>query len=364
MTHGNGATSGVPTTEPPTRRRRAAIAVGLMVVAASLALAAAPASAVASDAPRAIKAIGYSAGIRIYFAPPADDGGSPITSYKISRVPNDGGIHVPVDSTQPATGMAFDSTAVAGTEYSYTVTATNADGTSGPSSPMIATRPAAVLTDYTKFAESQTAFITRQYHDFLGRVPTAGELTAGQTFLTATPNVGGNYIQTLATDASRTSRLAVVRLYFAYFKRGPDHGGLAYWTAQIKNGKNLNDVSNSFARSHEFKTTYGSLSNVDFVTLVYQNVLDRDPEPTGFAFWTNQLDQKLVIRGRVMTQFSESSEYKTSSKGKVQAADAWDAMTSTNISVGDLALLGAHIQAGGNVGDVAQYIIAQSAYHV
>ena len=58
----------------------------------------------------------------------------------------------------------------------------------------------------------------------------------------------------------------------------------------------------------EFKTMYGNLTNGQFVTLVYQNVLDRNPKPADHAYWKGQLDQGVINRGRLMTLFSESAE--------------------------------------------------------
>ncbi len=40
------------------------------------------------------------------------------------------------------------------------------------------------------------------------------------------------------------------------------------------------------ASSAEFTSQYGSRDNTSFVTLVYQNVLGRVPDPGGLAFWT------------------------------------------------------------------------------
>lgn len=38
------------------------------------------------------------------------------------------------------------------------------------------------------------------------------------------------------------------------------------------------------------------------------NILDRDPEPAGYAFWLDALDRKLVDLPSLLAQFSESNE--------------------------------------------------------
>ncbi len=97
----------------------------------------------------------------------------------------------------------------------------------------------------------------------------------------------------------------VARLYQAYFRRLPDSGGLQYWTAT---GMPLADISQAFAESPEFQTVYGSLSNREFVDLVYQNVMGRGGDAAGTSFWTGELDRG-ASRGRIMVGFSESPEF-------------------------------------------------------
>jgi Tol biopolymer transport system component len=102
-------------------------------------------------------------------------------------------------------------------------------------------------------------------------------------------------------------RPALIRLYFAYFRRLPDAGGLAYWTGKLDAGTSLDRVSSSFAASPEFKSTYGATTNGGFVKLIYQNIFSRQPDAAGLAYWTGRLDDG-TSRGTVMTNFSESSE--------------------------------------------------------
>ncbi len=105
---------------------------------------------------------------------------------------------------------------------------------------------------------------------------------------------------------------SVERLYLAYFGRLPDDAGLAFWNGEIDRGRSLADVSEQFAQSPEFTSLYGSVSNAEFVELVYRNVLDRSPDAAGLAHWTSQLDTGALTRGGVMLGFSDSSEFKDS----------------------------------------------------
>lgn len=97
----------------------------------------------------------------------------------------------------------------------------------------------------------------------------------------------------------------IARLYHAYFLRAPERGGRDYWNST---GRPLGEVSQAFAESAEFQGRYGALTNAEFVSLIYQNVLKRPAEGTGFSFWTGQLDQGLS-RGGIMVHFSEAPEF-------------------------------------------------------
>lgn len=102
---------------------------------------------------------------------------------------------------------------------------------------------------------------------------------------------------------------SVQRLYSAYFLRNPDQGGFAFWVDEYSSGnRNIRQISQAFEQSPEFIQTYGSLNNEEFVELVYQNVLDRDPDAGGAAFWKGELDGGYP-RGAMMIGFSESKEY-------------------------------------------------------
>jgi hypothetical protein len=105
-------------------------------------------------------------------------------------------------------------------------------------------------------------------------------------------------------------RAPLVRLYWAFFLRAPDKSGLDYWVGKLNAGKKLAAVASQFAQSSEFQTKYGSASNAKFVTLVYENVLEREPDAAGLAYWVTRLDAGTKTRGDVMTNFSESGEGK------------------------------------------------------
>ncbi len=113
--------------------------------------------------------------------------------------------------------------------------------------------------------------------------------------------------ETTTSPTHLDSEGQVARLYRAYFDRVPDPAGFCYW-AGLTEKIGIDAVSAEFASSAEFVSTYGSLRNEQFVDLVYDNVLHREPDGQGRTFWTRLLDRG-TSRGAVMTAFSESAEY-------------------------------------------------------
>jgi hypothetical protein len=342
-----------------TARRVALLALGLLVVLTGIGLGSAPASALAPTKPQEILAAPYDDFVRVYWAPPLHSD-EPVTSYRVERYV-DGQLAPPKIWDQATTAPLVDTAVEDGVTYVYRVRATSADGNSPWSESMKATLQPGL--DETDPAGGIDSFVTRQYQDFLGRNPGFGEKQTAALNLTNGTWTAGDLIGNLVHRAERAHRHQIIRLYNAYFDRNADHAGLAYWSDQIvAKGKSINTVSSSFAASPEFKTMYGDLTNAQFVTLVYQNVLDRNPKADEVAYWKGQLDQKIINRGRMMTLFSESPEYKALSRGRVLAADVYDAMLDEASSGSELSHWSAHIQAGGNAGDYGTRVMLLNKY--
>ena len=126
-----------------------------------------------------------------------------------------------------------------------------------------------------------------------------------------------------------------VRLYSAYFLRRPDTSGLKYWVGKVRNQTSLDDISEEFAQSTEFKDRYGSLGNAEFVKLVYENVLAREPDNAGYLHWTYRLDHG-KSRGWVMRQMCESPEYVEKTAHQVGVISAYLGLLERSPSDGDL----------------------------
>ncbi|MHA4869314.1 DUF4214 domain-containing protein [Duganella sp. PWIR1] len=98
------------------------------------------------------------------------------------------------------------------------------------------------------------------------------------------------------------------RLYQAAFNRTPDQAGLGYWIDAMDHGVSLHQAAKDFIASTEFSNRYGSAPNDDaFLTLLYNNVLHRDPDAAGKDYWLGAMHDG-VSRAGVLASFSESAE--------------------------------------------------------
>lgn len=101
----------------------------------------------------------------------------------------------------------------------------------------------------------------------------------------------------------------VYRIYQAAFARVPDQDGLGFWIARADAGVPLAAITAGFVGSAEFAALYGDApGHAAIVQRFYQNVLHRDPDPGGLAFWTDILERQLAGVAEVLASFSESPE--------------------------------------------------------
>jgi hypothetical protein len=307
--HSRGARAG-------NRRRSRPLLVALMGAALVVGLGVSPAGAVpaapgAVPGPPAVTGVaGGPETLQVSWQAPSDTGGSKLTGFTLRIYVS--GTPAPWRAVQvPATARSHELDLVDGIAYTVEVAATNADGT-GPASP----RSAAVVPPFA----TTTLFTTRQVRDFLGREPTSQELEAVRQALDGGAR-SGSLVLGMRKTADATGNVdPVARLYSAYFLRTPDAQGLDYWVRRRRAGISLYRISSSFAGSSEFHRRYGTLTNRQFVELVYENVLGRPGDPAGVDFWTSQLDQRRRDRGAVMLGFSESNEYKRKTQAAVHVA--------------------------------------------
>ncbi|MBU4609503.1 DUF4214 domain-containing protein [Achromobacter sp. GG226] len=93
----------------------------------------------------------------------------------------------------------------------------------------------------------------------------------------------------LFTEEVQSTSAALVRLYVSGLGRQPDADGLAYWLATHRAGMSLADIGASFAQSAEGQAQSDDVSDLAFVTGLYQAALGRAPEAGGLAYYLGLL---------------------------------------------------------------------------
>ncbi|MCU1368836.1 MAG: hypothetical protein JWO77_30 [Ilumatobacteraceae bacterium] len=263
-------------------------------------------------APQIFTATAGDAKAYLTWSAPNDTGGVVLTGYDIT--PYLGDVAQPV---QHLTGTATSGTAtglVNEKTYRFTVAARNSAGAGAPSPLSGSVTPISL---WKPFATPE-AFVQQQYADLLSRPPTGAELSSWSAKLRSDSISAGWLASSLRLSSDHVTHVSpVTRLYFAYYLRLPDPGGLKYWIGKKRSGRSLGDISNSFAASSEFTSRYGNMTNRAFVERIYTSVMERTADPAGVAYWTKQLDTRKKNRGQVMIGFSESPEYQRGNRSEV-----------------------------------------------
>ncbi len=114
----------------------------------------------------------------------------------------------------------------------------------------------------------------------------------------------------MATPAVQDS---IIGLYTAYYNRAPDQGGFDYWNQQASSTGNstaLLAISEGFSQHPQFLQDYPlSDSTTQFVTKIYNNILNRAPDTGGLDFWVNALDEGLLKSEFIVTYINDVLAY-------------------------------------------------------
>jgi hypothetical protein len=109
-------------------------------------------------------------------------------------------------------------------------------------------------------------------------------------------------------ETSTEYRTDVVQgFYQHYLHRQADPGGLQAWVNAIAGGATFEQVQAGIVGSQEYFQLHGSTNN-GFVTALYQDALNRLPDPGGLSFFIQELNNN-VSRQTVASQIFASTEF-------------------------------------------------------
>ena len=100
-------------------------------------------------------------------------------------------------------------------------------------------------------------------------------------------------------------------LYDNILGRAADEEGLNEWVTALNEGKiTLRDVVFGFVFSKELEPIISPAGPEEFITFLYKNVLDREPDPDGFNNWLTHM-QNGMTKEEVLSHFVDSDEFKS-----------------------------------------------------
>lgn len=153
-------------------------------------------------------------------------------------------------------------------------------------------------------------FVRSVYLDLLGRAPDAAGLAFWASELKAGRITRSELAYAFFTSAEfKDTGLFVISAYRVVLGRDPDVGGWLFYMNELRAGLLRQRLIDEFIQSAEFQSSYGSLDNAGFVTRVYLNVLGRNPDAGGLAYYTGLLGSGALTRAQIMLQFAVSAEF-------------------------------------------------------
>ncbi len=193
-------------------------------------------------------------------------------------------------------------------------------------------------------ATSNETFVVNLYRDLYYRSPTTSELSFYASRLESgfytRSQVASQFLQSNEYTGGLES---IIRLYKASFDRTPDFNGLMYWNGVMSKGASLSEIANIFFYSPEFVARYGAnLGNAQFVQILYRNVLDREPDSGGAAYWNGILANG-TNRGQVLASFAQSAELKQKLSQETKVVTAYALIAERSPYAEELSLLPASL---------------------
>jgi hypothetical protein len=118
--------------------------------------------------------------------------------------------------------------------------------------------------------------------------------------------------------AGSTIRNELYRLYHAALARDPDGQGFLNYVGKFKSGTTAVQIMAELIGSPEFTQKYGTLTDLQFATLMYQNALGRSPEAGAAQGWANQIAAG-ATRAQLAQQCADSAEGQAHTAAGAQA---------------------------------------------
>lgn len=206
------------------------------------------------------------------------------------------------------------------------------------------------------WTDRNQGFVHRAFRDLLFRFVSDAQRDTIRNLLVA----GSTTRTDVATSIIFTDEyrgLDVDRSFEDFLRRKADPSGRTYWITSIRNGKSLRQFRAQLLGSNEYFTKAGS-TNAGFVRKAYNDVLGRDPDPSGLAYWTNKANSG-TERGLIARQFLASTEARHNivKNQFLRLLDRYPTSTEANTWVGTLGTSATGEQ------ELIRFLVASSSYY-
>ena len=183
--------------------------------------------------------------------------------------------------------------------------------------------------EYVMLRKSDSQYITDLYQTFLNRTPTLSEINYWLGFITqgltrdallscfAYSEECKLYLYGIfGVSAVSPENNLVNDFYRGFLNRLPDNEGFNNYLTQMRNAqcagaqqvKNLSrQIALGFVQCAEY--TLRNRNNSQYVEDLYNGILRRGPDPAGFAFWINLLNNRTYTREQLLDFFVSSAEF-------------------------------------------------------
>jgi hypothetical protein len=173
-----------------------------------------------------------------------------------------------------------------------------------------------LLVDTNVRVGNTTTFITMCYRDLHFRDPEptglaywAGELESGTLTKAGYVDVIFNSDEYLG---NWQNKLFVALMYDNLLQRFPDQTGYDVWTGLLDSTSLTREqMLQLWLASEEWNSRFGSYNNTEFVNKLYRDMLHREPDQLGLEYWIGVLGNGALTRAEVILAFCDCPEYGT-----------------------------------------------------
>jgi hypothetical protein len=173
--------------------------------------------------------------------------------------------------------------------------------TLGLSSGVVA--PASAVVSLT----GEQKFVSAVYTDFLGRLPSSAELARDSA--TVSQFSGKLPLTTKLTSSTEWLTTIVTKMYVDTLSRQPDAQGLAAWVTWLQQGRfTVAQVASQFYSSPEYYLYHAGGTDTAWVTKLYTTLLQRQPDANGLTMWVGLAGNSWIGRTYVAGKLYETLE--------------------------------------------------------